>query len=83
MQKCLGCLREGLAGQMDNLYTVALLSYTFTLSGDEKMRTKLITYLHTKSNTQGESARKPRPSPTISPRTVCGLPTSDCCPTYL
>lgn len=61
VQRFLGCLKEGVPGQMDNLYTVALLSYTFTLSGDEEMRSKLITYLHTKSNTQGESAGKPLP----------------------
>ncbi|KAM7413699.1 hypothetical protein PAMA_020876 [Pampus argenteus] len=50
---CLKCLREAVADQMDNLYTTALLSYTFTLAGDQEMRSKLITYLHQKSNTQG------------------------------
>ncbi|XP_071327740.1 alpha-2-macroglobulin isoform X1 [Trachinotus anak] len=53
VQKCLQCLKEAVAGQLDNLYTTALLSYTFTLAGDEEMRSKLITYLHQKSNTQG------------------------------
>ncbi|KAF3692590.1 Alpha-2-macroglobulin [Channa argus] len=53
VQKCLSCLKEAVAGQLDNLYTTALLSYTFTLAGDEEMRNKLITYLHLKSNTQG------------------------------
>ena len=38
---------------MDNLYTTALLSYTFTLAGDQEMRSKLITYMHQQSNTQG------------------------------
>uniref|UniRef100_A0A3Q2Y1S1 Alpha-2-macroglobulin-like protein 1 n=1 Tax=Hippocampus comes TaxID=109280 RepID=A0A3Q2Y1S1_HIPCM len=41
-------LRES-AGQMDNLYTTALMSYTFTLARDEEMRVKLITYLHQQS----------------------------------
>ncbi|KAM7399816.1 hypothetical protein PAMP_019060 [Pampus punctatissimus] len=53
VQNCLNCLRAAVAGQMDNLYTTALLSYTFTLAGDQEMRSKLITYLHQKSNTQG------------------------------
>ncbi|XP_042342251.1 alpha-2-macroglobulin-like protein 1 isoform X2 [Plectropomus leopardus] len=53
VQNCLNCLKAAVGGQMDNLYTTALLSYTFTLAGDEEMRSKLITYLHQKSNTQG------------------------------
>ncbi|KAK2847484.1 hypothetical protein Q5P01_010483 [Channa striata] len=53
VQKCLSCLKEAVGAQLDNLYTTALLSYTFTLAGDEEMRGKLITYLHLKSNTQG------------------------------
>ncbi|XP_055082067.1 alpha-2-macroglobulin isoform X2 [Periophthalmus magnuspinnatus] len=53
VQKCLRCLQGALTVQMDNLYTTALLSYTFTLAGDEKTRTKLITYLHQKSKTEG------------------------------
>ncbi|XP_031139390.1 alpha-2-macroglobulin isoform X3 [Sander lucioperca] len=53
VQNCLNCLKEAVAGQLDNLYTTALLSYTFTLAGDQEMRSKLITYLHQKSNTQG------------------------------
>uniref|UniRef100_A0A3Q2YD26 Alpha-2-macroglobulin-like protein 1 n=1 Tax=Hippocampus comes TaxID=109280 RepID=A0A3Q2YD26_HIPCM len=48
IQRCLGCLKES-AGQMDNLYTTALMSYTFTLARDEEMRVKLITYLHQQS----------------------------------
>uniref|UniRef100_A0A3Q2YZB5 NTR domain-containing protein n=1 Tax=Hippocampus comes TaxID=109280 RepID=A0A3Q2YZB5_HIPCM len=52
IQRCLGCLKEA-AGQMDNLYTTALMSYTFTLARDEEMRVKLITYLHQKSSTMG------------------------------
>ncbi|XP_059187409.1 alpha-2-macroglobulin isoform X2 [Centropristis striata] len=53
VQNCLNCLKEAVAGQLDNLYTTALLSYTFTLAGDEEMRSKLITYLHQKANTNG------------------------------
>uniref|UniRef100_A0A669F4I0 Alpha-2-macroglobulin n=1 Tax=Oreochromis niloticus TaxID=8128 RepID=A0A669F4I0_ORENI len=52
----LSCLKAAVAGQLDNLYTTALLSYTFTLAGDEEMRSKLITLLHEKSNTHGERA---------------------------
>ncbi|AWO98490.1 putative alpha-2-macroglobulin-like isoform 2 [Scophthalmus maximus] len=53
VQKCLSCLKGAATGQLDNLYTTALLSYTFTLARDEEMRSKLITYLHQKSSTQG------------------------------
>ncbi|XP_010738618.1 alpha-2-macroglobulin isoform X2 [Larimichthys crocea] len=53
VQNCLNCLKAALAGQLDNLYTTALLSYTFTLAGDEETRSKLITYLHQRSNTRG------------------------------
>ncbi|XP_034459868.1 alpha-2-macroglobulin isoform X2 [Hippoglossus hippoglossus] len=55
MQKCLSCLKGAVAGQMDNLYTTALLSYTFSLAGDQDMRSKLITYLHQKSSTEGSA----------------------------
>uniref|UniRef100_A0A3Q1I8X8 Alpha-2-macroglobulin bait region domain-containing protein n=1 Tax=Anabas testudineus TaxID=64144 RepID=A0A3Q1I8X8_ANATE len=49
VQRCLGCLKEAVVGQLDNLYTTALMSYTFTLAGDQDMRSKLLTYLHQKS----------------------------------
>ncbi|XP_026229075.1 alpha-2-macroglobulin isoform X3 [Anabas testudineus] len=52
VQRCLGCLKEAVVGQLDNLYTTALMSYTFTLAGDQDMRSKLLTYLHQKSSTQ-------------------------------
>lgn len=55
MQNSLSCLKEAVASQLDNLYTTALLSYTFTLAGDQEMRSKLITYLHQKSNTQSKT----------------------------
>ncbi|KAM4627145.1 alpha-2-macroglobulin isoform 2-T2 [Polymixia lowei] len=53
VEKCLGCLRATVAGQLDNMYTTALLSYTFTLAGDQETRSKLITYLHQHANTEG------------------------------
>lgn len=53
VQNCLNCLKKAMAGQMDNLYTTALLSYTFTLAGDEEIRSKLIAYLNAKSSTEG------------------------------
>ncbi|XP_058490209.1 alpha-2-macroglobulin [Solea solea] len=52
VQKCLSCLKAAVGLQLDNLYTTALLSYTFTLAGDQEMRSKLITHLHQKSSTQ-------------------------------
>ncbi|XP_077396695.1 alpha-2-macroglobulin-like protein 1 isoform X2 [Festucalex cinctus] len=52
IQSALGCLKEA-ADQTDNLYTTALMSYTFTLAGDDHIRSKLITYLHHKSSTTG------------------------------
>lgn len=54
VQKSLGCLREAVSGQLDNLYTSALLAYTFTLAGDQEMRSKLITNLHQRSSSKGE-----------------------------
>lgn len=57
VQRCLSCLKEAVSGQLDNLYTTALISYTFALAGDQDMRSKLLTYLHQKSNTQGEEVK--------------------------
>ncbi|XP_077396697.1 alpha-2-macroglobulin-like protein 1 [Festucalex cinctus] len=48
IQSALGCLKQA-ADQKDNLYTTALMSYTFTLARDTQMRSKLIAYLHQKS----------------------------------
>ncbi|XP_047450424.1 alpha-2-macroglobulin-like protein 1 isoform X2 [Mugil cephalus] len=53
VQGCLSCLKTAASGTLDNLYTTALLSYTFTLAGDEDMRSKLITLLHQKSKAEG------------------------------
>ncbi|XP_030599943.1 alpha-2-macroglobulin isoform X2 [Archocentrus centrarchus] len=55
VQHGLNCLQAAVAGQLDNLYTTALMSYTFTLAGDEEMRRKLITLLHQKSHMQGDT----------------------------
>lgn len=46
-----------MAGQLDNLYTTALMSYTFALAGDKEMMSKLLTYLHQKSSTEGEAVK--------------------------
>ncbi|XP_034557445.1 alpha-2-macroglobulin-like [Notolabrus celidotus] len=53
VQNGLTCLKTALDGKVDNLYTTALLSYTFTLAKDEKMRVKLIQELHSKANIEG------------------------------
>ncbi|KAF7657412.1 hypothetical protein LDENG_00027780 [Lucifuga dentata] len=55
VQGCLCCLKAAVGTQLENLYTTALLSYTFTLAGDQETRSKLITYLHQKANTEGGS----------------------------
>ncbi|XP_037124450.1 alpha-2-macroglobulin-like protein 1 isoform X2 [Syngnathus acus] len=54
IENCLGCLKEA-TNQLDNLYTTALMSYTFTLAREEEMRKKLITYLHQQSSTMGRT----------------------------
>lgn len=56
MKKCLSCLRGVASGPMDNLYTSALLAYTFTLAGDQETRARLIAHLHQKSSTKGKGA---------------------------
>ncbi|MFT7803647.1 alpha-2-macroglobulin-like [Arapaima gigas] len=48
----LNCLRNAFH-QLKNLYTTALLSYTFTLAGDHEMRHKLITILANNTITTG------------------------------
>uniref|UniRef100_A0A1A7Y2Z2 Alpha-2-macroglobulin-like 1 n=1 Tax=Iconisemion striatum TaxID=60296 RepID=A0A1A7Y2Z2_9TELE len=53
VQNCLRCLTDAVDGQLDDLYTTALLSYTFSLAGDQEMRSKLITLLDQKANTDG------------------------------
>ncbi|CAJ1066013.1 alpha-2-macroglobulin-like protein 1 [Xyrichtys novacula] len=61
VQKCLGCLKTALAGNVDNMYTTALLSYTFTLAGDEEMRLQLLHELHSKSTLEGGNRHWVRP----------------------
>uniref|UniRef100_UPI0037E8997E alpha-2-macroglobulin-like n=1 Tax=Semicossyphus pulcher TaxID=241346 RepID=UPI0037E8997E len=68
VQNCLKCLKTAVDGKMDNLYTTALMSYAFTLAGDEKMRTKLITQLHQKSILEGASRHWERNSVPIPQR---------------
>uniref|UniRef100_A0A3P9LXJ7 Alpha-macroglobulin receptor-binding domain-containing protein n=1 Tax=Oryzias latipes TaxID=8090 RepID=A0A3P9LXJ7_ORYLA len=53
VQNCLKCLRTAASSKITNLYTVALLSYTFTLAGDQDMRNKLVTLLDQKSINEG------------------------------
>uniref|UniRef100_H2L543 Alpha-2-macroglobulin-like protein 1 n=1 Tax=Oryzias latipes TaxID=8090 RepID=H2L543_ORYLA len=53
VQNCLKCLRTAVSGKITNLYTVALLSYTYTLAGDQDMRSKLVTLLDQKSINEG------------------------------
>uniref|UniRef100_A0A3B3CGI1 Alpha-2-macroglobulin-like 1 n=1 Tax=Oryzias melastigma TaxID=30732 RepID=A0A3B3CGI1_ORYME len=55
VQKCLKCLKTAAANKITNLYTVALMSYTFTLAGDKDMRSKLITQLDQKSTNEGKT----------------------------
>ncbi|KAM9801195.1 alpha-2-macroglobulin [Neosynchiropus ocellatus] len=50
ISKCLSCLRSAAGKSLSNLYTTALLSYTFTLAGDQEMRSRLVTYLHQRSD---------------------------------
>ncbi|KPP57423.1 hypothetical protein Z043_124859, partial [Scleropages formosus] len=52
--RSLSCLKNA-SGQLENLYTTALLSYTFTLAGDQEMRSKLIAHLASKAKISGGS----------------------------
>ncbi|MEQ2158528.1 hypothetical protein GOODEAATRI_013274 [Goodea atripinnis] len=49
VQSGLKCLTDAVTGGFDNLYTMALMSYTFSLAGDQEMRSKLITILDQKA----------------------------------
>nr|XP_040025850.1 alpha-2-macroglobulin [Gasterosteus aculeatus aculeatus] len=53
VQGCLTCLKEAMSGQLENLYTSALMSYTFALAGDVEAKSDLLARLHQKSSTQG------------------------------
>ncbi|XP_034024094.1 alpha-2-macroglobulin isoform X2 [Thalassophryne amazonica] len=61
VQNCLQCLKTAVSGQIDNMYITALLSYTFTLAGDQEIRSKLLTNLHSKAITDGGTIHWNRP----------------------
>ncbi|XP_015192992.2 alpha-2-macroglobulin-like protein 1 isoform X2 [Lepisosteus oculatus] len=54
IENSLSCLRP-VIGNLNNTYTMALLSYTFTLAGDEAMRGRLLTELDALAKTTGGS----------------------------
>uniref|UniRef100_A0A4W5PHS5 Alpha-2-macroglobulin domain-containing protein n=1 Tax=Hucho hucho TaxID=62062 RepID=A0A4W5PHS5_9TELE len=53
VEKSLACLKAAVSDQLENTYTTALLSYTFTLAQNQDMRAKLITHLDKISATTG------------------------------
>uniref|UniRef100_A0A3B5LAP7 A2ML1 protein n=1 Tax=Xiphophorus couchianus TaxID=32473 RepID=A0A3B5LAP7_9TELE len=53
VQKGLRCLKDAVAGEFDNLYTTALMTYTFSLARDQEMRSKLVTILDQKAKKDG------------------------------
>eukprot|EP00063_Salmo_salar_P072111 XP_014046946.1 PREDICTED: alpha-2-macroglobulin-like [Salmo salar] len=53
VEKSLVCLKAAVSDQLDNTYTMALLSYTFTLAQNQDMRAKLITHLDKRAATSG------------------------------
>uniref|UniRef100_A0AAZ3RAU8 Uncharacterized protein n=1 Tax=Oncorhynchus tshawytscha TaxID=74940 RepID=A0AAZ3RAU8_ONCTS len=55
VEKSLMCLKAAVSDQLENTYTMALLSYTFTLAQNQDMRAKLITHLDKMSATSGMS----------------------------
>ncbi|XP_074536146.1 alpha-2-macroglobulin-P-like [Halichoeres trimaculatus] len=64
VKKCMTCLKTALNGTIDNLYVKALLSYTFTLAGEEVIRAELINELHLKSTFAGGTRHLVRPGAT-------------------
>ncbi len=50
--KSLVCLKES-SRNIENTYVTALLSYTFTLAGDEQMRRNLLTNLDNQARREG------------------------------
>ncbi len=50
--KSLVCLKES-SRNIENTYVTALLSYTFTLAGDEEMRRNLLTNLDNQARREG------------------------------
>uniref|UniRef100_A0AAQ4QJC0 Alpha-2-macroglobulin-like 1 n=1 Tax=Gasterosteus aculeatus aculeatus TaxID=481459 RepID=A0AAQ4QJC0_GASAC len=57
VQGCLTCLKEAMSGQLENLYTSALMSYTFALAGDVEAKSDLLARLH--QNRAGASGKGP------------------------
>uniref|UniRef100_A0A4W5PHM6 Alpha-macroglobulin receptor-binding domain-containing protein n=1 Tax=Hucho hucho TaxID=62062 RepID=A0A4W5PHM6_9TELE len=53
VEKSLACLKAAVSDQLENTYTTALLSYTFTLAQNQDMRSKLITHLDKIAATTG------------------------------
>uniref|UniRef100_A0A673WAN8 Alpha-2-macroglobulin-like n=1 Tax=Salmo trutta TaxID=8032 RepID=A0A673WAN8_SALTR len=53
VEKSLVCLKAAVSDQLENTYTTALLSYTFTLAQNQDMRAKLITHLDKIADTSG------------------------------
>ncbi|KAM4590158.1 alpha-2-macroglobulin-like protein 1 [Fundulus diaphanus] len=53
VQRGLGCLKDALARDFDNQYTRALMLYTFSLAGDQKTRSKIMTVLNLKAEKNG------------------------------
>ncbi|XP_038829483.1 alpha-2-macroglobulin-like [Salvelinus namaycush] len=53
VEKSLTCLKAAVSDQLENTYTMALLSYTFTLAQNQDMRAKLITHLDKIAATSG------------------------------
>lgn len=52
VERSLACLKEALHN-ITNTYVTALLSYTFTLAGDEQMRQNLLSNLDTQAKREG------------------------------
>nr|XP_029528600.1 alpha-2-macroglobulin-P-like isoform X3 [Oncorhynchus nerka] len=53
VEKSLVCLKAAVSDKLDNTYTTALMSYTFTLAQNQDMRAKLITHLDKIADTSG------------------------------
>uniref|UniRef100_A0A4W5RIV9 Alpha-2-macroglobulin-like 1 n=1 Tax=Hucho hucho TaxID=62062 RepID=A0A4W5RIV9_9TELE len=53
VEKSLVCLKSAVSDKLENTYTTALLSYTFTLAQSQDMRAKLITHLDKIADTSG------------------------------
>ena len=61
--RVLQCLRGAVEAGLENTYTMALLSYAFSLAGDQQTKTALLTALHNKSITDGICWSGPGPHP--------------------